>query len=228
MSDLSPFNALLAGLSLLVLSVSLALGLAGELDRGVRPPRLVSRPLGAHLAQLAARLRAPAPAVPNALTASPIAIQVLVDDPALRDRVRRHIAKTLAQGTDAMGTPIHGCAVIVAQGVERDGRHVRGCVERLSFPDGRGRAMVSLPLHEGSQALSLDEIAARLVRYYPEVTGAERTVVLTDDLRAAPTPTATSPAAPLPPTSPSLVPMPAGTRAGVAPAEAPNGRVARH
>ncbi|MDP9372705.1 MAG: hypothetical protein M3Q65_09690 [Chloroflexota bacterium] len=233
MSDPFPLDAPLAVPFLLALVVALGLGLVEWLVRSLRAIQHASRPLHAHLARLAARFRAsagvaPVPTVGDAVVTVKIAIRVLIEDRSQRERVRRHVGAVLEGCVAAMGAPAGPCTVMIVQGLEREGKPTRGCVERLSFPDGTIRTIASLPLREGSRALSLDEIAARLVRYYPEVTGAERTVVLADDMPTTLIPAAASPAPSMPPSSPSLVSLPAGTGAGATLAETLNGRVGRH
>jgi hypothetical protein len=103
----------------------------------------------------------------DAASALPITVRVLLHDSAQRDRLLRHVAETLRHCAAALGDPADACAVVVVRELEREGRPLKGCVERLSYPDGTCRAIVSLPLSEGGRPLTLDEIAARLVRYYP-------------------------------------------------------------
>lgn len=221
MSGWSPFGSPLAILFLGVLAVALVRGLAAGRSRGLRAVDRMVQPLHDLLDRLATRLRRAAPtAVPakasKPVTAASLAIQVLLDDRAQRERLRRHVRAVLDGCVAAMGAPVGPCTVVVVRELEHGGKPIKGCVERLSFPDGASRTIIAVTLQEETRVLTLDEIAARLVRYYPTVTGAERTVVLADGVPGPSVPSSLG--------APLLMPMPAGPRAGMAPAETLNGQ----
>lgn len=109
-----------------------------------------------------------------------VTVEVLLEDRALRARMR-HCARTaLARCGATMGIAPANCAVLIARQLERDGRPVRGCVERLTCTDGTIRTLISLSIEEDPGGSSSDVITARLASYYLVATGAERTVLSAD------------------------------------------------
>lgn len=228
MSGCLPLGFPLAVLFLGILA-ALVCGLADGRSHGLRAVDRAVRPVHGLMDQLAMRLRRAAPAAVPAkaskpVTAASLAIQVLLDDRARRERIRRHVRAVLDGCVAAIGAPAGPCTIVVVRELEHEGKPIKGCVERLSFPDGASRTIIALTLREETGALALDEIAARLVRYYPAVTGAERTVVLADGVPGPSVPAVAPVSSPSPSGAPLLMPMPAGTRAGMAPAETLNGQ----
>lgn len=218
-------------LVLLTLAVTQRLRRADEQPAGRPLLGRVARPI-ARVARLAAR-RLPPPLVTTALrlgatiAASRVDVVVLVDDRTLRRRLHRQLRAALDGCVAALGAPADRCTVIVVRRVERDGRPLAACVERLSSPDGTSRTVISLALQEGSRALSYDAIAARLAGYYPVVASVERSVLIAD-ATAATASTAVAPAAPpTPPATTRLAPAPSTGVAAASPLAGLNGGAGR-
>lgn len=201
-----------------MLAIALALCAANDRARGRRINGRSMAHAANFAARLAGRLANTLAAVAAAITrdapaAHPIAVEVLVEDRALRDRAKRRVRDTLARCAAAIGTPPARCAVLVARTLERDGRRIGGCVERLAHPDGTTRTVIWLALEDGPVAPSLDAVAARLASYYAVATGAERTTLLVDmPPERIPPPLAAVPRA-ANPEPPALAPQPSATGA---------------
>ena len=112
--------------------------------------------------------------------ATPVTVEVLLENRAQRVRTYHHARATLARCIAAMGTPSTNCAVLIVHHLERDGRPLSGCVERLTCTDGTMCTLISLSIENDRDTPSSDAIAARLASYYLIATGAERTVLGTD------------------------------------------------
>lgn len=122
-----------------------------------------------------------------------VSIEVLLEDRARRIRTCRQARAILTRCIAAMGPPPVNCAVLIAHRLERDGRPLSGCVERLTCTDGTIRTLISLAIETEQGAPSSDAIAARLASYYLIATGAERTVLSADPSAPVPRPTTVAP-----------------------------------
>lgn len=199
----------------ILLTVALAIGLTGGPGNGrslIR--RAMFRVIGP-FARLATRLDGALAAVlvaatVDANTAPPVAVEVLVEDRALRERARRRTRIVLARCVATMGAPPTNCAVLIARELERDGRPVSWCVERLACADGTIRTIISLSLGGGPGAPALDALAARLAGCYPIASGAERTVLIADAPPTLPPPAVAAIARMVPPDTVGIVSIPVG------------------
>jgi hypothetical protein len=150
------------------------------------------RPLNS-AARLTARFRDAVAAVVTATvrnesSAPLVTVEVLLEDRAVRTRMRRRARTALAQCVATMGIPPANCAVLIARQLKHDGRPVRGCVERLACTDGAIRTLIFLSIEEDPGGSSSDAIAARLASYYLVATGAARTVLSADPPTPLPRP----------------------------------------
>lgn len=209
-----------------MLAVALILGLRGRFARDLHLVRRVQPGLAARTITLLARLHALPSALPTlagcgTTPALPITVRVLLQDPARRDRLCRHVGGVLRHCVAALGAPDDTCAVIVMRELEREGQPLKGCVERLSYPDGTCRTIVSVSVWEGDRELAFDEIAARLIRYYPAVTAAERAVIVADGPPAPVTFAGTATPRATRPLHAALAPVPTGQHPGATRVETP-------
>ncbi len=214
MHGMSSFSPPASAIPLFMLAVALILGLRGRFARDLHLVRRVQPGLAARTTTLLARLHA----LPSAL---PITVRVLLQDPARRDRLCRHVGGVLRHCVAALGAPDDTCAVIVMRELEREGQPLKGCVERLSYPDGTCRTIVSVSVWEGDRELAFDEIAARLIRYYPAVTAAERAVIVADGPPAPVTFAGTATPRATRPLHAALAPVPTGQHPGATRVETP-------
>lgn len=184
--------ALLAVLCLGLLLVALTIVLADSFIQRTRGRRTSSQPFNS-TARLAARLHDAVAAIIAATArdeskALIVAVEVLLEDRVRRARAGHHARAVLARCIATMGAPPANCAVLIARRLERDGRPISGCVERLTCADGTMRTLISLALENEPGAPSSDAIAARLASYYLVATGAERTVLSIDPPSPLPPP----------------------------------------
>jgi hypothetical protein len=190
---LTPTRSLPVLLCLGLLSAAFAVVLVYPLIRTrVRGRWATSRTCNS-AARLGARFRDAVAAVVTATVrdesnAPLVTVEVLLEDRALHARTRRCASTALARCVATMGIPPANCAVLIARQLERDGRPVRGCVERLACTDGTIRTLISLSIEEDPGGSSSDAIAARLASYYLVATGAERTVLSADPPTPLPRP----------------------------------------
>lgn len=185
MLSLTPARSMPVLLCLGLLSASFAVVLVyPRIRTRIRGRWATPRPLNS-AARLTARLR---DAIADVVTATVrdesnaplVTVEVLLEDRALRARTRRCADTALARCVATMGIPPANCAVLIARQLERDGRPVRGCVERLTCTDGTIRTLISLSIEEDPGGSFSDAIAARLASYYLVATAAERTVLSAD------------------------------------------------
>jgi len=137
-----------------------------------------------------------------------VAVEVLVEDRVRRVRTRYLVRAVLARCIVTMGPPPANCAVLIAHRLERDGRPVGGCVERLTCTDGMIRTLISLSLENEPGTPSPDAIAARLASYYLVATGAERTVLSIDPSSPPPQPAMVAATRATPPASIGRIALP--------------------
>ena len=163
--------------------------------------RLVARHQDAVAAMIAATVR-------DESNAPVVAVEVLLENRALRARTRHHARAVLARCIATMGAPPANCAVLIAHRLERDGRPVSGCVEQLSCTDGTIRTLISLSLENDPGAPSSDDIAARLASCYLVATGAERTVLSADPPASPPQPAMVAATRATPPASIGRIALP--------------------
>lgn len=182
---LTPSISMLVQLCLGLLSVALIIVLTSSSRRtftfkwrAALQPFYSATRLGTRLHDAAATLVAAT--VPEKSNATFVRVEVLLENRAQRARTHRHVRAALARCIATMGTPPANCAVLIAHRLERDGRPLSGCVERLNCTDGTMRTLISLSIANDPGAPSSDAIAARLAGYYLIATGAERTVLGTD------------------------------------------------
>lgn len=117
-----------------------------------------------------------------------VTIEVLLEDRARRVRTHRQARAILTRCIAAIGPPPANCAVLIVHRLERDGRRLSGCVERLTCTDGTIRTLIALAIETEPGAPSSDAIAARLASYYLIATGAKRTVLSADPSAPFPRP----------------------------------------
>ena len=156
--------------------------LAGRVGSMIKDfARLLSRSLSPSLIGAAWRMR-------SSIAASNIGIMILIEDRARRRRRRHRLRTVLGICIAVMGPPACQCTVVLVRCVERNGRFLAACVERLSYPDGTSRLTISIPLEEDGQIVPFDVVAARVAHHFPVVTSAKLDVIIADEsVVAAPT-----------------------------------------
>lgn len=209
----TPSISLLVLLCLGLLLVALAIVLAdSSIHTRTRGRRAITQPFNS-AARLAARLQDAVAAIMAATVrdeskALLVAVEVLLEDRARRARTRRRARSVLARCIATMGAPPANCAVLIAHRLEREGRPVNGCVERLTCTDGTIRTLISLALENEPGTPSFDAIAARLASYYLVATGAERTILSIDPPSPPPRPAVVAATHATPPASIGRITLP--------------------